>query len=51
VNDRSTDTLVSRIRRNIGPDPATRLLKTVRLGVQFTPSMTVDVHASAAVNR
>lgn len=44
-DDRSVDTLVSRIRRKIEPDPAQpRLLKTVRLGgYQFTPSVSVEV--------
>ena len=40
-DDRSIDTLVSRIRRKIETDPSQpRLLKTVRLGgYQFTPSV------------
>jgi two-component system OmpR family response regulator len=43
-DDRSVDTLVSRIRRKIEPDPTQpRLLKTVRLGgYQFTPSVGVE---------
>lgn len=47
-DDRSIDTLVSRIRRNIEPDPTQpRLLKTIRLGgYQFTPSVHVDMGAN-----
>lgn len=43
-DDRSIDTLVSRIRRKIEPEPSQpRLLKTVRLGgYQFTPNVEIE---------
>ncbi|GLQ11443.1 DNA-binding response regulator [Devosia yakushimensis] len=46
-DDRSIDTLVSRIRRKIEPDPAQpQLLRTVRLGgYQFTPTVEVVPNA------